>query len=214
MMATADTPRRIGGRRERARAATIDEIKRTALDLMHESASTDVRFSDIARAMDMTAPALYRYFADRDALVTAIVTDAYDDLTAELTRRRDSARTSSDPTASLRAVLTGLREWALADPQRFALVLGPPATGPAAVDAPEVGEGARGALAVLESALVDTTDRSAKAHQRAALQAWMTVHGFVCLEVFDRLAWLPAKAREKLFQAQLDLAVEVAGAAR
>jgi AcrR family transcriptional regulator len=207
---TADAPR-AGGRRERARAATIDEIKQTALDLMHGSGTTDVRFSDIARAMDMTAPALYRYFADRDALVTAIIVDAYEDLTAELTRRRDDAGTA-DPDGALRAVLTALREWALADPQRFALVLGPPTTGAPAVDAPEVGEGARGAMDVLESTLVDVSDLGAKARQRAALQAWVTVHGFICLEVFGRLAWLAPKAREKLFRAQVDLAVEAARA--
>jgi hypothetical protein len=39
------------------------------------------------------------------------------------------------------------------------------------------------------------------------------VHGFICLEVFGRLAWLAPKAREKLFRSQVDLAVEVARAA-
>ena len=39
-------------RRERARAATIEEIKATALALMREQGTTDVRFTDIARVMD------------------------------------------------------------------------------------------------------------------------------------------------------------------
>ena len=47
---------------------------------MREQGTTDVRFTDIARVMGMTAPALYRYFADRDELLTALITDAYDDL--------------------------------------------------------------------------------------------------------------------------------------
>ena len=78
-------------RRERARAATIEEIKATALDLMREQHTTDVRFTDIARVMGMTPPALYRYFADRDELLTALITDAYDDLGGpgrRLARRR------------------------------------------------------------------------------------------------------------------------------
>ena len=41
-------------RRERARTATIEEIKSTALDLMREQGTTDVRFTDIARVMGMT----------------------------------------------------------------------------------------------------------------------------------------------------------------
>src|SRR5215510_16201657 len=67
-------------RRERVRAATIEEIKATALRLMHDQGSADLRFSDIAREMGMTAPALYRYFSDRDALLSALVADAYNDL--------------------------------------------------------------------------------------------------------------------------------------
>ena len=76
-------------RRERARAATIEEIKATALDLMREQGTTDVRFTDIARVMGMTPPALYRYFADRDELLTALITDAYDDLGARSPSARD-----------------------------------------------------------------------------------------------------------------------------
>ena len=34
--------------------------------------------------MGMTPPALYRYFADRDELLTALITDGYSDLGAAL----------------------------------------------------------------------------------------------------------------------------------
>ena len=47
---------------------------------MRERGSTQVHFADIARAMGMTAPALYRYFDDRDDLLTALIRDAYNDL--------------------------------------------------------------------------------------------------------------------------------------
>jgi AcrR family transcriptional regulator len=81
-------------RRERARAATIEEIKATALDLMREQHTTDVRFTDIARVMGMTPPALYRYFADRDELLTELITDAYDDLGARVAHSRDEVAES------------------------------------------------------------------------------------------------------------------------
>src|SRR5918998_201682 len=51
-----DQPERPPSRRERARAATIEEIKQTAMGLMREQGTTDFRFSDIARLMGMTAP--------------------------------------------------------------------------------------------------------------------------------------------------------------
>src|SRR6185503_1934912 len=76
--ATTDAP--VVSRRERARAATIEEIKTTALSVMREQGTTDCRFTDIARLMGMTAPALYRYYGDRDELLTDLITDAYSDL--------------------------------------------------------------------------------------------------------------------------------------
>ena len=57
---------------------------------MREQGTTDVRFTDIARVMGMTPPALYRYFADRDELLGALIADCYDDLGAAVARARDS----------------------------------------------------------------------------------------------------------------------------
>ena len=49
MMAAGTAAATVTPRRERARAATIAEIKQIALALMREQGTTDVRFSDIAR---------------------------------------------------------------------------------------------------------------------------------------------------------------------
>ena len=115
-------------RRERARAATIEEIKDTALRLMRESGTTDVRFADIAREMGMTAPALYRYFADSDELLTALIVDAFDDLGAAVAEARDKFP-PDDPSSRLLAVGQAYRAWARREPQRFALILGMPVPG-------------------------------------------------------------------------------------
>ncbi len=115
-------------RRERARAATVEEIKATARRLMHESGSTDVRFADIAREMGMTAPALYRYFADADELLTALIVDAFDDLGETVAEARDQFP-PDNPSSRLLAVGQAYREWARREPQRFALILGMPVPG-------------------------------------------------------------------------------------
>ena len=60
---TGDT---VLSRRDKSRLATVAEIKATALQLMRDSGTTDARFTDIARVMGMTPPALYRYFGDSD----------------------------------------------------------------------------------------------------------------------------------------------------
>ena len=112
-------------RRERARSATIEEIKQTALKLIREQGSTDVRFSDIARAMGMTAPALYRYFGDRDDLLTALIADAYEDLGRAIATARNSVP-EHDLGGRFLAIAQAYREWAQREPERFALIFGMP----------------------------------------------------------------------------------------
>ncbi|WP_158564239.1 TetR/AcrR family transcriptional regulator [Jiangella anatolica] len=141
---------RAPSRRERARAATIDEIKRTALGLMREQGTTDFRFSDIARLMGMTAPALYRYFADRDELLTALIVDAYDELGNAVAGPRDEIPVD-DPGGRFVAVAESYRRWAREEPGRFALILGLPVPG---YHAPEEGpttEAAQRAMAQLKA---------------------------------------------------------------
>ncbi|WP_162605702.1 TetR/AcrR family transcriptional regulator [Jiangella aurantiaca] len=143
-------PERPPSRRERARAATVDEIKQTAMGLMREQGTTDFRFSDIARLMGMTAPALYRYFADRDELLTGLIVDAYDDLGEAVAEARDKVPLD-DPGARFVAVAESYRRWAREEPVRFALIFGLPVPG---YQAPEEGpttEAARRAMAQLKA---------------------------------------------------------------
>ncbi len=145
-------------RRERARAATIAEIKETALRLMHEQGTTDLRFSDIAREMGMTAPALYRYFADVDDLLTALIVDAFDDLANAFAEARDRVP-EGDPSGRLLAVAQAYRTWASREPQRFALILGMPVPSYAAPDEGPTTEAARRAMTQLKALFSDALDR-------------------------------------------------------
>ncbi|WP_116947326.1 TetR/AcrR family transcriptional regulator [Jiangella endophytica] len=143
-------PERPPSRRERARAATIEEIKQTAMGLMREQGTTDFRFSDIARLMGMTAPALYRYFADRDELLTALIVDAYDDLGDAVAEARDQIPVD-DPGGRFAAVAQSYRRWAREEPQRFALILGLPVPGYHAPEEGPTSEAAKRAMAQLKS---------------------------------------------------------------
>src|SRR3712207_6820802 len=108
-------------RRERARAATIAEIKQTALDLMREQSTTDIRFTDIARVMGMTPPALYRYYADRDELLTELIADSYGHLGEAIAVARDNVPVA-DIWGRWLATASAYREWARSEPQRFSLI--------------------------------------------------------------------------------------------
>src|SRR3954453_14642105 len=145
-------------RRERARAATIAEIKDAAFGLMAESGTTDVRFTDIARVMGMTPPALYRYYGDRDELLTALITDAYDALGARVASSRDSVA-ADDIGGRWSAAAEAYRSWARQEPEQFALILGMPVPGYAADEEGPTTEAAKRAMSQLPALLVEAAQR-------------------------------------------------------
>ena len=65
--------------RARVRAGMIDEIKAVARrHLTTDGANLSLRA--VARDMGMVSSAIYRYFASRDDLLTALILDAYNSL--------------------------------------------------------------------------------------------------------------------------------------
>jgi AcrR family transcriptional regulator len=115
-------------RREAARAATIQEIKDTALALMRSQGTVDVTLSDVAREMRMSAPGLYRYFEGREGLLTALIVDALTDLADRVEKARDAVP-DTDAGGRFLAVTRAYREWALSDREGFTLVFGPSLAG-------------------------------------------------------------------------------------
>jgi AcrR family transcriptional regulator len=118
-------------RRERVRAATIAEIHSVARRLLVVQNVEAVTLRAIAREMGMTAPALYRYYDSRDALVSGMIHELLEELADHLEAARDAVP-SSDLPARLLAMSRAMRSWALAHPREFELVF-TTSTTPAAV---------------------------------------------------------------------------------
>src|SRR3712207_9451559 len=74
-----------GGIRDRFRAQMLQEIKDTALRQLAEGGPQALSVNAIAKELGVSGPALYRYYAGRDALLTELIVDAYTDLAAALT---------------------------------------------------------------------------------------------------------------------------------
>ena len=224
-------------RRERARAATIEEIKATALDLMRETGTTDARFTDIARVMGMTPPALYRYFADHDELLTALIIDAYDDLGRAVAESRDAVA-EHDIGGRWLAAAEAYRQWARREPQQFALIFGLPVPGYLAPQEGQTTEAASRAMSQLAALFTEAHQTGKLRHAlirevepafgrcadgeskfseiptdnfQAMMHAWASLHGFTCLEAFNHLDWMEPEARDALFRAQVRLAAKSAG---
>ena len=115
-------------RRERRRRATIDEIKATARQQIAQDGATSLSLGAIARAMGMTPPALYRYFENRDALVVALVVDAYDSM-GEAMEKSVESLPQDDYGGQFLALRRAYRQWALEHREDYALMYGSPFAG-------------------------------------------------------------------------------------
>ncbi|MGW6880919.1 TetR/AcrR family transcriptional regulator [Streptomyces goshikiensis] len=109
--------------RERYRQQVRAEIKERAWEQIAAAGTSALSLNKIAKGMGLSGAALYRYFTSRDELLTELVRDAYQNLVD--TFRAVVGRGEGD----LEGLAHALRAWALADPQRYFLVYGPPVLG-------------------------------------------------------------------------------------
>ncbi|MFD5320731.1 TetR/AcrR family transcriptional regulator [Streptomyces sp. NPDC127098] len=116
--------------RQRVRAEITEEILAVARrHLASEGANLSLRA--VARDTGLVPSALYRYFDSRDALLSALITEAYEALAGAV-----DAAVAASPTAGQAerwlALCHAVRTWALAHPAEYALIYGSPVPGYAA----------------------------------------------------------------------------------
>ncbi|PJJ77558.1 TetR family transcriptional regulator [Sediminihabitans luteus] len=128
-------PTRAAGVRERARAQLVGEILAAARTKLAADGAADLSLRSIARDLGMASSAMYRYFPSRDALLTALVIDAYDAVgdVAEASAA-DARAAGAGPGPVWLAVARSYRSWALENRASFDLVYGTPVRG---YDAPQ-----------------------------------------------------------------------------
>jgi AcrR family transcriptional regulator len=141
------------GKRQEAR----DRIEREIVEVGRRHLVTDgaagLSLRAIARDLGLVSSALYRYFASRDELLTALILDAYNDL-GEVAEKADAAVTDrADTRARWMSVARAVRAWALANPAEYALLYGTPVPGYAAP--PDTIEAAQRPTLVLGAILAD-----------------------------------------------------------
>src|SRR5262247_1217783 len=97
-----------------------EAIKETAWKQIAEYGAPALSLRAIARELKITAPAIYNYFSDRDALVTALIIDAFTSFGDWQLEARDSVR-EEDPAGRMTAIGIAYRDWAHKFPQRYQL---------------------------------------------------------------------------------------------
>jgi AcrR family transcriptional regulator len=113
-------------RRDRSRVDTDRQIRTVARGLLVDQGAQGVTLRAIARAMGITAPALYRYYDSFEDLIQQVCADICADLAEELAA--DLAAIPEDDTPGrVFAVCRGFRTWAIRHPREFSLVFATPA---------------------------------------------------------------------------------------
>lgn len=116
------------GRRASARAAQVAAIKDVARRQIAHKGVADLSLREVSREMGMVSSALYRYFATRDELLTALIYDAYNELGGAV--ERAEARVARDQTrARWRVACRAVRRWARSHPHEYSLLYGTPVPG-------------------------------------------------------------------------------------
>jgi AcrR family transcriptional regulator len=116
--------------RARARLDTIDQIKHIARE--HLAADgPNLSLRAVARDLGVVSSAVYRYFASRDELLTALIVDAYTAL-ADAVDEAESTVARRDLSGRWLAIGRAAREWALENQHEYALLYGSPVPGYAA----------------------------------------------------------------------------------
>jgi AcrR family transcriptional regulator len=190
-------------------------IKETAREQIAEKGAATLSLRAIARALEITAPAIYNYFSGRDDLVTALIVDAYNSLGDALRTSQASLQDASHDKrifASARAY----RNWALTHPEEYSLIFGTPIPGyhaPMEITGPAAAGNMSVLISVLHNAweagvlktegVLSSTPEMIRAWIEKfeypgdpvviqfAMASWAQIHGMVSLELHGHFLAVP-----------------------
>lgn len=116
------------GIRERVRDELIREIKDVARTHLSDRGASELSVRAITRDMGMASSAVYRYFPSRDALLTALIIDAYDGV-GSAAAKAEARVPRHDHLGRWIAVFRAVRTWARKHQYEYALIYGSPVPG-------------------------------------------------------------------------------------
>lgn len=173
-------------RRERERAEMTERIMDVARKMFVRNGYEAVTLRKIAHAIEYSPGAIYQYFKDKQALMTAIVQAD----SASLREHLLECLTEEDPVARLVEMAQRYAAWGVEHPNHYRLMLMPPG-GWAKGKSRDNGEETpleREALQVLTVAVQEAVRRGLlkEKYREPALVAatlWAGIHGVVLLEI-------------------------------
>lgn len=155
-------------------------LKDAALDVVREAGIDAFTLREAARRVGVNHAAAYRHFAHKDDLLAAIAEEGF---VALHDRARAAADAAPDRVARIRAVASAYVRFALEEPARFRVMLGPRLNQDGS--RPTLEAAGQGAFQVLLHA-VGSRD--------PALSIWALAHGYAELTLRQRIQVTPRKA--------------------
>lgn len=148
----------------RAKEAVRVQLRDIARRHIQERGAADLSLRAVARELDMTSSAIYRYVTSREALITSLVVESYEAV-AEAAERVDRihAGAGADAAARWLAIARAIREWARLHPHEYTLIYGSPMTD---VPSPAVGPAVARIWRVV-AGLISTAVTTGVLHPRA-----------------------------------------------
>ncbi len=224
-------------RRERIREATFEEIKSTAWKQIAGQGVASLSLRAIAREMGITAPGLYRYYQSRDALVTALIIEAFNSFSDTLEISINSCK-PDDHVWRFRAICRAYFQWAVSNQQKYTLLFGTPV--PGYVLDKQAGPAAQRGFLILQSvigqayvagkikgdAVTVRMPASLKAQYgvlkkygvpftpvvtHLALSTWSTIHGMTSLYLYGYLSGFLADQSESFVNFEIEKMIRVLG---
>lgn len=129
-MVTGKGSRRVRGTHAEARTRMREGILSAGNAQLDSRGPAALSVREIARELGVASSAIYRHVSDRDTLLTLLVVAAYDHLGDAVDRALEGVDAGRhEPRAALTVLAHAMRDWAIAHPQRWALVYGTPIMG-------------------------------------------------------------------------------------
>ncbi len=212
-------------------------IKDNAWKQIAEYGAPGLSLRGVARALKITAPAIYHYFPSHNHLVTALVADAFTSFAEALEIARDACA-PDDHAGRFRAISLAYRQWGVSHPQRYMLIFG--TSIPDYEESEEssaagqrsfmvlvgvLGEAQRAGKIRLPGGYISWTP-ALQEHLQAvcnvvvpyepvvlylALEAWSKIHGLTSLELYGHLANFMGTTVEDFIQTEVNGYMKVLG---
>lgn len=176
-----------GGRRARNRRGEGEKLRAEILSaavhiLERDGRAEAVTLRAVAREVGIAAPSIYAHFDDRDAILAAVISDAFAELLAALTAPEIDGE--SDPVDRLFAGCRAYLEFAERKPQRYRVLFQSPRPPDLEANVPVdqmIGYDAFTVLVSRISACVAAGRSSSTEPFEDATALWVALHGYATL---------------------------------